>query len=41
MALAAEHMKSPIHQLFHNRLTGGRLDSFYPETAQLDLQAQL
>ncbi len=34
---SAEHMKSPVHQLFHNRLTGGRLDFFYPETATIRL----
>ena len=26
---AAEHARAPIHQLFHFRLTGGRLDAFY------------
>lgn len=26
---AAEHAKAPVHQLFHHRLVGGRLEKFY------------
>lgn len=29
--------KSPIHQLFYHRLTGGRLDRFYNEQHQIEL----
>lgn len=32
-----EASKSPIHQLFYHRLTGGRLDRFYNEQNQIDL----
>jgi hypothetical protein len=34
---ASESAKAPIHQLFYHRLTGGRLDRFYPDNAVLVL----
>ena len=34
---AKESAKAPIHQLFYHRLTGGRLDRFYPDNAVLAL----
>ena len=33
---ASEAVKSPIHQLFYHRLTGGRLSRFYGQTASGD-----
>lgn len=32
---AADAAKSPVHQLFYHRLTGGRLDRFYGENTQI------
>jgi hypothetical protein len=34
---AENAVKSPIHQLFYHRLTGGRLDRFYGEKASISL----
>ncbi len=34
---AATHAHAPIHQLFHHRLTKGRLDAFYGKNATISL----
>jgi hypothetical protein len=34
---ASDAAKSPVHQLFYHRLTGGRLDRFYGDKAQIYL----
>lgn len=37
---AEEAAKAPVHQLFYHRLTGGRLDRFYGEGAQIEWEGQ-
>jgi hypothetical protein len=34
---ASDAAKSPVHQLFYHRLTGGRLDRFYGKNTQIQL----
>ncbi len=37
---AANHARQPVHQLFHHRLTGGRLETFYGPGTRISLPGQ-